>query len=137
MAELQMERLLLHFAHSCRAEGKSPNTVAWYFERGSHFVRFLVETGRKPTLANFNLETAREFIVHEQERGLSPFTILADAKTLRAISTWLFNETYTKENRLSKLKLPKVPLKLIEPLTPAEIEDLLKVRRSANSSRQP
>jgi integrase/recombinase XerC len=128
MTELQMDRLLQHFAHCCQAEGKSPNTVDWYSERASRFVRFLVDMGRKPTLANFNLETARDFIVHDQQRGLSPFTILADAKTLKAISTWLFNETYTKDNRLAKLKLPKVPLKLIEPLTPNEIEDLLKVR---------
>ena len=30
MAELELEKLILHFAQSNRAEGKSPKTVSWY-----------------------------------------------------------------------------------------------------------
>ena len=32
MAELELEKLILHFEQSNKAEGKSPKTVAWYTE---------------------------------------------------------------------------------------------------------
>lgn len=133
MSELQLEKLLLHYAHACQAEGKSPSTVAWYQERGSRLVRFLEATARSSVLSNLSLDTVREFIVHEQERGLSPFTIQAEAKALKAFSSWLFNEQYTKDNRLARLKLPKVPIKVIEPLTSDELEKLLQARNPLTS----
>jgi site-specific recombinase XerD len=133
MAELQLEKLLLHYAHACQAEGKSPSTVSWYQERGSRLVRFLEATGGRPVLSSLSLEKVREFIVHEQGRGLSPFTVQAEAKALKAFSTWLFNERYTKENRLARLKPPKVPVKVIEPLTSDELEKLLQARNPLTS----
>ncbi len=72
MAELELEKLILHFEQSNKAEGKSPKTITWYTEMIAGFTRFLTGTGRRPVLAEFNILILREFTIHKQERDLSP-----------------------------------------------------------------
>jgi len=125
MADLELRKLILHFAQSNKVEGKSPKTISWYTEMLTCFVQFIESIGRSTILANFNLQTAREFIIHEQDRNLSAFTIQAKVRAIRSFSSWLLNEGYTPDNLLSNLKLPKAPVNLIEPLTPSEVDLLL------------
>jgi len=125
MAELDLTKLVTHFAQSNRAEGKSPKTITWYTEMLTDFARFLERTGRRPLLNEFNVVAVREFVVHEQERGLSPHTVQGKVRALKALASWLFNEGYTSEHLLLNLKLPKTPVNLIEPLTATEIDQLL------------
>jgi len=90
MAELELTKLILHFAQSNKAEGKSPKTVSWYSDMLSDFVRFLESSNKDPCLANLNATTVREFIIHEQGRGLSPYTVQGKVRALKAFSSWLF-----------------------------------------------
>ncbi len=133
MAELELEKLILHFAQSNKAEGKSPKTISWYSEMLIGFARFLTSTGRRPVLTEFNILVVREFIIHEQERGLSPYTIQGKVRALKAFASWLFNEGYTTDNVLYNLKLPKAPENLIEPLTSVEIDQLVKCQNPLTS----
>jgi len=125
MAELDLIKLVTHFAQSNKAEGKSPKTVSWYTEMLTDFARFLQRTARRPVLAEFSVEAVREFVVHEQGRGMSPHTVQGKVRALKAFASWLFNEGYTSDHLLLNLKLPKTPVNLIEPLTCAEIDRLL------------
>jgi len=125
MAELDLVKLVSHFAQSNKAEGKSAKTVSWYSEMLFDFVKFLRSTDRAAVLFEFNTVTVREFIIHEQGRGLSPFTVQSKVRALKAFSSWLFAEGYTPDNLLANVKLPKVPVKIVEPLTAAEIDSLL------------
>ncbi len=125
MAELEMEKLILHFEQSNKAEGKSPKTVVWYREMLSGFTRFIMSAGEASVLANFNATEVREFIIHEQGRELSPFTIQAKVRALKAFSSWLYSEGYTGDNLLSNIKVPKAPSKMIQPLAETEINRLL------------
>jgi len=125
MSELDLKKLVNHYAQSNKAEGKSPKTIAWYGEMLLDFIRYLERTSRKVTLANLDIVLVREFIVHEQGRGLSPYTLQGKVRALKAFSSWLFNEGYTSENILLTLKVPKAPVNLIEPLTDQEIEKLI------------
>ena len=125
MTELELEKLILHLEQSNRAEGKSPKTVSWYEEMLSVFTRYLESSGIIPILANFNLESVRAFIVYEQNRGLSPYTVQARVRAMKAFSSWLFSEQYTGENMLANLKMPKAPVRMIEPLTTKEIDRLI------------
>ncbi len=84
MAELELEKLILHFAQSNKAEGKSPKTISWYSEMLTGFVRFLASARKRPVLAEFNIALVREFIIHEQERGLSPYTVQGKVRALKA-----------------------------------------------------
>lgn len=109
MADLELGKLISHFALSNRSEGKSPKTEAWYTEMLTDYDKWLGAKGNKATLAALDLETVREFIIHEQERGLSPYTVQAHVRVLKVFSSWLFTEGYMPDNVLAGLKLPKVP----------------------------
>ena len=125
MAEVKLDKLIIHFAQSNKAEGKSPKTISWYSEMLSGFVRFLESHGHRALLSELGVDTVREFIVHEQERGISPYTVQGKVRALKAFSSWLFREGYTSENLLYNLTLPKVPAMLIKPLTANEIDQLV------------
>jgi len=106
MAKMELDKLILHFAQSNKAEGKSPKTLSWYTEMLNGFVRFLFKGNRNALLADFDVETVREFIVHEQGRGISPYTAQGKVRALKAFASWLFSEGYTGDNLLCTLKLP-------------------------------
>ncbi|GAG49604.1 unnamed protein product, partial [marine sediment metagenome] len=128
MAELDLTKLISHFAQSNKAEGKSPKTVSWYSEMLLDYVRFLRSTVREAILAELNATSVRGFIIQEQQRELSPYTVQGKVRALKALSSWLFAEGYTSDNLLANLKLPKVPAKLVEPLTDAEVDKLISVQ---------
>jgi site-specific recombinase XerD len=125
MPNLDLIKLISHFAHSNQAEGKSPKTVTWYSEMLIDFVRFLRSTAREAILAGLNAAAVREFLVYEQERGVSPFTTQAKARAVKAFSSWLVAEGYTADNLLASVRLPKVPVKIVEPLSAEEIDALV------------
>lgn len=137
MANLDLNKLISHFAQSNKAEGKSPKTVSWYTEMLSDFVKFQRSIGATCILSEFNLPNVRDFIIHEQNRRVSPYTVHGRARALEAFSSWLCAEGYTTDNLLAGLKLPKAPIKMIEPLTAVEIEQLVSVQNplSAIGSR--
>lgn len=125
MAELDLEKLITHFAHSNIAEGKSPKTISWYDDMLSDFIKFLQMREIKTILTEFNVNNIREFVIHNQGKSLSPYTIQGKVRALKVFSSWLFTESYTPDNMLSNVKLPKVPIKLVETLTQDEIETLI------------
>jgi site-specific recombinase XerD len=130
MAELELDKLILQFVLSNKVDGKSLRTIFWYSQILAGFVRFLASISRRPVLAEFNIMVIREFIVHEQDRKLSAYTVKGKVRTFKAFSSWLLREGYTPENLLEHLKLPKVPIVLIEPLSPTEIEQLVKCQNT-------
>jgi site-specific recombinase XerC len=91
MAELDLVKLISHFAQSNKAESKSPKTVEWYTEMNIHFISFLRCTGRRAILAELNAATVRELVVREQGRSLSPYTVQGGVRALKAFSSWLFS----------------------------------------------
>ena len=128
MENLNINKLIIHFAQSNKVEGKSPQTIAWYSAMLTDFSRFLESVNHDTVLGEFTIAAIREFIVHEQDRGLSPYTVQGKVRTLKAFSSWLAREGYITENLLANLKLPGVPATLIEPLTGDEIDRLLGLR---------
>lgn len=128
MAEINLDKLVLHFCQCMKAEGKSPATITWYSEMIKCFISFLKANDKEPVLGEFTLESARDFIIHEQERQVSPYTVQARARALKGLSSWLFGEGYIVENVFALLKIPKAPIKLIKPLTTEEINLLVSVQ---------
>jgi len=125
MAELELSKLIEHFAYTKKAEGKSAITVAWYQEQLKHFSGYLTSTGRQSVLGVFSVDIVREYIVQQQDRGLSTYTVMARIRALKAFSTWLHEENYTADNLLVKVKLPKPPVRVVETLTPEDIDKLI------------
>lgn len=125
MTNLDLIKLISHFAYSKKAEGKSPKTISWYYEMLLDCVRFLRSMGREAVITELNSATVREFIVHEQDRSLSPYTVQAKVRALKGFASWLCAEGYTDDNLLANVKLPKVPTRIVEPLTLPEIDCLI------------
>jgi integrase/recombinase XerC/integrase/recombinase XerD len=130
MSVIELGKLLKHYTQCLKSEGKSPKTISWYEEMASIFIRYLESSGISPVLANFNLVNVRDFVVYEQNRELSPYTVQARVRALKAFSSWLFSEQYTEENILANLKMPKAPVRMVEPLTPDEISTLITAQNS-------
>ena len=128
MAEIDLAKLVLHFSQCMRAEGKSPKTITWYGEMIGAFISFLKNSGRASILAEFNLENARQFMINEHNRKVSPYTVQSRVRSLKAFSSWLFVEGYLTENVLANLKIPKAPVKIIDLLTTEEIDRLVSVQ---------
>lgn len=125
MADFSLEKLVAHFAQSNKAEGKAAKTVSWYSQMLEEFVKFLASDSKATILALLNPISVRDFIVSQQEKGLSPFTIACRVRALRAFSSWLLREGFTTDNVLITVKPPKTPNKIIEVLNIEEINRLV------------
>ena len=131
---LNLEQLKGRYELANRAEGKSSATVVGYNQIISAFIRYLKEYQDSISLSCFTMDIVRSYMIYLSERpkfqghpfspargnGLARESIRDHVRTLKAFSTWLFTEGYTKKNILQTLKLPKPEQLIIEPLTDDE-----------------
>lgn len=131
-------KLSFQFEMSNLADGKSESTISWYRDILKLLLRYLKENRHSNSIEEFNIENARNYVLYLRSRskfgkytntqvqhiGLSPQTVRGHIRGLKAFSSWLYREQYTDENRLLNLRIPKVPVKLIEPLTDGEISQI-------------
>ncbi len=137
--QLTLTQLLDQFVATKQTEGRTPKTVSWYHDMVKRFVLY-VTNGSEATLSEFTLENARSFVASLQgqscryenhpnrekvEGGLSPNTVHAYVRAMKAFSAWLGVEGYTKADVLSRLKRPKLPETMIQILSDDEINNLL------------
>jgi site-specific recombinase XerD len=134
-----LEKLVLQYEAFNRSEGKTPLTVRWYRSILGQFVDYLRAQNIEPVLGNVDVGVVREYILYlqrrnryddhpctpEQEEMVSAVTIQAYARAIKTFFNWLYKEGYTEEHRLERLKQPKAPKKLIDPLTEVEIAAIL------------
>lgn len=133
--ELALERLALEWQTVNQSMGKSPETIRWYNMVVRGFLKYLKEQSLDATLGDLNTGTARQYILHLQSRpryedhpnrptqteGLSPTSVRGYVVALRVFASWLYDEGYTSEHRLRRVKPPKAPRRLVNPLIPDEI----------------
>lgn len=138
-ANTPLDLLIDLFVVSRQIEGKSKKTTEWYRANLNKFAEFATN-GHAPTLADLSLEQGRAFVAHLQGRTmryeghgsrpaeagtLSPHTVHAYVRTLRAFGSWLLEEGYASSNIFQRLKPPKLPETMIEILSDDEIKRLL------------
>ena len=137
--EITLPTLIDLFITTKQTEGRSPRTLEWYRDKLGQFARFK-GNGSDVPLKDLHLDDARAFIASLQSRdtrwnnhpyqlpvegGLSPYTIHAYVRALKAFSTWLHEEDFTKHNLFARLKRPKLPQPMIEILSDQEIADII------------
>ena len=138
--ELTLSRVIEFYHSALELEGKSINTIEWYQQKLEAFLSFLQLSSQQILVRDLSLYDGRAFIRslmerdtlfdnhpwrEEVQRRLSPHTIHGYVRTLRAFASWLEEEGYTDENIFKRLKLPKLPETLIQPLTEDEIKRIL------------
>jgi len=136
---LSLDDVIRRYALSNQAENKSPVTVTWYNDMLRSFFDYMKRTQDSCRLNDFTVDAIRSYIIFlrqkpkyqghpctpEQTMLLSPKTLQGHVRALKAFSSWLYADGYTEENVLSNLKMPKAPVKLMEPLTPDEISRVI------------
>ena len=135
---MTIDDLIELYEVSNQAEGKSPKTVSWYSDILGLFAGYLHGDFGQDDISIFAKDTIRNYILYLRERPrfqghrftpsngkVSAKTVQGHVRALKAFSTWLYRESHTEENRLQSMKLPKAPAKLIEPLTPDEIQKII------------
>ena len=135
----KLSTLIDLFVATKQTEGRSEATVQWYRDKLMRFADFLHD-GDIATISDVSLSTARAFVasLQHQERvyedhpfrkpregGLSSHTIHGYVRTLKVFSAWLFEEGFTAENVLERLKRPKVSAPVIEVLSDGELQQIL------------
>jgi len=132
-----IDELIGRYELSNRADGKSASTISWYSDMLMSFSSHMKKVHCN-NISVFTLDTIRGYILYlrqkpkfqghpytpQQDKPLSARTVQCHVRALKAFSSWLYIEGYTADNRLKNLKLPKAPSKVIEPLTPEEIENI-------------
>ena len=133
--DTSLDQLALQYEAFNRSEAKSEKTIEWYNHSLHLLNEFLKQSGSSTLLRDLDLELIRTYILHLQKRrrfeghpytptqaeGLSRATVENHVRAIRAFFSWLHKEGYTPEHVLGRLKLPKVPQVLIEPLNDVEV----------------
>jgi site-specific recombinase XerD len=134
-----LDKLVRHFEAYNRSEGKSARTVEWYTRVLRFYQRYLEEQGHSTELGALTLDVVREFVLYLQTRrkwdghpyipspggNLAAISVNNYIRGLRAFFSWLHREGYTEEHILARLKPPKIPQKLVEVLTDADVGSIL------------
>lgn len=115
-----LSQALEGFYMSRRADGYSPKTLEQYSWALS---RLLALIGDR-SVGSYTPDDLRRFIVHEQERKLSPVSIFHTWKAIRAFYKWASPE-FDIPNVSLKIKQPPFQPAEVRPLDNAEIDKLL------------
>ena len=139
MEQLALRDLIGYWEFHNRTEGKSPNTIRWYSYELGKFEHFLVREGSSTLIAEIGEPQVRAYIAYLQqkrkwddtdhcptaEEGLSPGGIQNRIRALKAFFNWLHREGYTETYRLERLANYRVPSRVVDVLTEAEIGRVL------------
>jgi site-specific recombinase XerD len=133
-ASIPIKTLVDRYLSECYSAGMSSKTIRSYDEKLHRYVRMV-----GGILGDFNLNTIRHHLTNLQnckkwqdhpctptkDQYLSPTTVRNHARVLTSFARWLFNEEYTDEHVLTRLKIPKANEIRMEPLSDDEITRLM------------
>jgi site-specific recombinase XerD len=135
----ELASLLSGYQFCALSEGKSPKTIDGVFNSVRYLEQFLSLVGVSGDAAAVGTAEIRGFILYlsqkpcfsnhpyipQRERGLSPHSINSYLRALRSFFSWLVAEGVLETSPFLKLKLPRVPHKVIKAFTRNEIQQLL------------
>lgn len=120
---ISLAELLPSWEVALRSENKSPHTIAQYREGVRGFLRWCENSGTAPELSK---PTVQAFIGALFDGGAQAATARARYLALRRFSHWLAAEGELDSDRLLGMSPPKLVAKITDPLSDAELRDLIK-----------
>lgn len=135
--DLELSNLIEAYLLTCRAEGKSPNTIRWYDQKLRTLFEYLRPRRLPLNPESITPEIIRGLITHLQASGVSAFTTRGYVQVVKGLFTWLENEGYIEYNPIRRVKLPKTPRYVVRPLEEDQVRSLLAAidPRTATGSR--
>ena len=113
---------------ACKIEGKTKDTLRSYAETLKTFVDVVAAAGLPSSLTDFDSSHAYRFLARVAETGVSRSTQWRRQRETRAFFSWLTRHDLIPSNPFAKIQNIKVPQKLVRPLTPNEVSQLLAAR---------
>ena len=112
---MEIETLIEGFKLYNSCKGLSPKTITWYHAFLQHFAGFLHQNQNPTEVSQLSISHLRAWLHHGQERGLSPYTVQGQARTLKVFFRFAQEEGYLETNIAVRLKIPRAPKKIIQP----------------------
>lgn len=139
-SKLTIENLTQGFKLTCQTEGKSPKTIEWYTGFLERFRQYLTMKDYPYVTDQIDKVHIREFIRYLQteartprgNKSLSPATIQGYVRTLKAFFSWLTREEYIRDNPMTKIPVPKAPVKVITTFNNEQITRLIQLCNKSN-----
>jgi len=137
-----LQDLVKGFALSCQTEGKSPKTIEWYtcfLERFRHFLQLNSHPSR---VSEIDKDHIRSFILYLQQQAKTPHTgkplsnstIQGYVRILKVFFSWLSREEYIKSNPMTRIPVPRAPIKIINTFSHEHINKLATLCHTSNGS---
>jgi site-specific recombinase XerD len=120
---LRLGRAADLFCAAKDAEGLSPRTIAWY---AMILERLTARFGAERSVDDVSPPELRAWLV-ELRVTLAPISIAGYVRGLRAIGNWLATDGLADARALRTLARPRVPHKIMEPLSDNDLRRLLAV----------
>jgi integrase len=120
---LSLGRAAEVFCAAKDAEGLSPRTIAWY---AMILERLTDRFGTERAVDELSPPELRAWLV-ELRTTLAPVSIAGYVRGLRAVGNWLVIDGLADARALRTLARPRVPHKVMEPLSDADLRRLLAV----------
>ena len=139
---LELEEMIEGYRLSCRAEGKSPNSIRWYMHKLRIFERYLRSEGLPLEVENTTTEHLRRFLVYLREsvkadelnphkpassKPLSLHTVRGYAQALKAFFSWATREGLIDKSPAKRLASPRAPHKVVPTFSEAQVRRVLSV----------
>ena len=133
-----LDALLGGYRLCARSEGKSPASITIVTNSVRYLERYLVETGADTRPHTITPQQLRAFILSLRERrawashpftppqdhGLTEDTIHTYLRGIRIFFSWLVAEEIITENPFTRVKLPRLPQKIIPAFTDTQLKAL-------------
>jgi len=127
---VEIETLIEGFRLYNCGKGLSPKTITWYDAFLRHFADFLRQNPHPTQISQLNVSHLRAWLHHGQQRGLSPYTVQGQARTLKTFFRFAHEEGCLETNIASRLKVPRAPKKIIQTFSEEQLRQLLASARS-------
>lgn len=118
------EQALDTFLFRCKSLNLSPNSTRWYSHWLNDFKRFLLSLELESPSAT-TPQHIRAYLNSLQDRKLSSATTSRVYGALRVFFGYLVKESILAENPVTSIEKPKQVKKLIQPLSPEQVQALL------------
>ena len=119
--KIELGRAVELFCEAKEAEGLSPRTIRWYSDILNRAIR---RFGGPAVLDDIDASAWRVWLV-ELRATLAPVSVAGYVRCLHVFGNWLDAEGLTEAEVIRRLAKPRVPKKIIEPLSDDELRRLL------------
>ncbi len=140
--KLNLRNLIDGFKLSCQTENKSPKTIEWYLCFLQRFLQFLQLNSHTTIVNEIDKNQIRSFILYLQKRAKTPHTekslsgstVQGYVRTLKVFFSWLLKEEYIESNPMTKIPVPRAPIRIINTFNHEHINRLATLCHTLNGS---